>query len=467
MARGPVRVRPRRLGIALRAPPRTGKTGVGRLRPEAAPQQPPGGPTAPMTPVSLWDETAEEARPEDALDGDAEADLAIVGGGFTGLSTALHAAEAGLGVVLLEAHGIGHGGSGRNVGLVNAGLWLPPDAVAARLGEDRGERLVAELGAAPDAVFALIERHQIRCEATRAGTIHAAHARRALTQLEARAAAWRRRGAPVEVLDGPEVARRTGSRAFHGGLLDRRAGTINPMGYARGLARAAAAAGARIAVRTPVVGIERRDGRWRLQTPNGTVHAPCAVLATNAYTGGLWPGLARTFTPLRYFQLATEPLGARASHILPGGEGVWDTAPVMTSLRRDRAGRILVGSMGRVRGGTAGLSRRWAERRLARLVPGLGRVRFEAAWHGRLAMTPDHLPRLHRLAEGLWTPIGYNGRGIGPGTVFGRAMAALAAGAGAGEMPLPVTEAAPVPAAGLRAWALGTGLTAHQFLRSV
>ena len=162
-------------------------------------------------PISLWDRTA----PADAIAGGmaASADLAIVGAGFTGLSAALHAAEQGLSVQVIEARRIGHGGSGRNVGLVNAGLWLPPDQVRAALGEEAGSRLIAGLGDAPDLVFSLIERHGIACEASRNGTIHVAHSAAGLADLRDRARQWQRLGAPVELLSAAEAARRTGTRA--------------------------------------------------------------------------------------------------------------------------------------------------------------------------------------------------------------------------------------------------------------
>ena len=386
--------------------------------------------------ISLWDRTADEADVSAPLEGDAETGIAIVGGGFTGLSTALHAAERGLDCHVLEAQRIGHGGSGRNVGLLNGGTWLPPQDVRARLGEARGARLTEFLGAAPAYVMSLIERHQIRCELTRTGTVHAAHSPRGLADLERRAAEWRRLGAPVDLLSRAEAAETIGSDAFHGGLVDRRAGTLNPMGYVRGLARAAQGAGARISTGTAVRALSRDGGRWIVETDRGRVSARAVVLGTNAYSDDLWPGLRRTFTLIDYFQVATEPLGERADFILPGRQGLWDTAPVMFSVRRDAFGRVVTGSMGRV----TGVSRRWAAGRLRRVFPALGAVAFETAWYGRIALTPDHLPRIHRLADGLYTPIGYNGRGIAPGTVFGRAMAELLAGGREEDLPLPVTE---------------------------
>ena len=216
-----------------------------------------------------------------------------------------------------------------------------------------------------------------------------------------------------------------GSQGFYGGMLDHRAGTINPMGYVRGLARAALAAGARISTGVTVQKLSREGNKWVLKTDRGTVTANAVVLGTNAYSDDLWPGLKQTFTMIHYFQLATTPLGERAAGILRERQGLWDTGAIMFSLRRDAFGRILIGSMGRVIGGENGLSRRWALRNLRRLFPDLGPVEIETSWHGQIAMTPDHLPRIHRLAENLYTPIGYNGRGITPGTIFGKAMARL------------------------------------------
>lgn len=416
--------------------------------------------------ISLWDTSAAEVATTGALRA-GDVDVAIVGGGFTGLSTALHAAEAGLSCQVIEARQIGYGGSGRNVGLVNAGLWLPPQEVRTRLGEKRGSALIDLLGRGPDDVFALIERHGIRCEPHRCGTIHAAHAPRGVADLERRALAWQRLGAPVELLSREATATATGTNAYHAGLLDRRAGTINPMGYARGLARAAIAAGATVATGVTATGLRRHGARWIVDTDHGPVDAGAVVLGTTAYTDALWPGLRRSFTTIAYFQLATEPLGSRAEVILPGRHGLWDTGRVMFSLRKDDFGRLVVGSMGRVVGGARGLSHRWAARRLRHLFPALGPVRFETAWHGQIDMTPDHLPRLHRLAENVYAVIGYNGRGIAPGTVFGRVLAqALARGSDA-DLPLALTDPKPIRSGPLMTRLYDLAFTANQMLKAI
>lgn len=417
--------------------------------------------------LSLWDQTAEEADLGVPMSGDLTVDVAIVGGGYTGLSTALHAAEKGLSACVLEARQIGFGGSGRNVGLLNAGLWLPPQDVRARLGEARGAQLVELLGDAPSYVMSLIERHQIRCELTRSGTIHAAHSPAGMKDLARRAEEWQRLGAPVRLLSQQEASAKIGSEAFFGGLLDARAGTLNPMGYVRGLARAAAAAGARIHTNAGVTKLSRQGEGWRVETCAGTVAAKSVVIATNAYSDDLWPGLKSSFVPIDYFQVATRPLEERVDEILVERQGLWDTGKIMFSLRRDAANRLIIGSMGAVIGGEDGLSERWARRQLARLFPSLGAVEFETTWHGRIAMNSEHMPRIHRLTDELYTPIGYNGRGIAPGTVFGKAMADLLCGGDEADLPMPVTDVEPANARGLQETFYKAVFAANQLFKSI
>jgi glycine/D-amino acid oxidase-like deaminating enzyme len=136
----------------------------------------------------------------------------------------------------------------------------------------------------------------------------------------------------------------------------------------------------------------------------------------------------------------------------------------MFSLRRDAFGRLIIGSMGEVMGG---LSERWAAKKLRQLFADLGPVRFEKAWHGQIAMTPDHLPRILRLDEGLYTPIGYNGRGISPGTMFGKAMAELLSGGSEEALPMPVTDLRKVRSAPVMAPFYRTVFAANQIWRSL
>lgn len=396
------------------------------------------------------------------LEGRVSADVAIIGAGFTGLSAALHLAEAGLRAVVVEAETVGHGGSGRNVGLVNAGLWTPPDAVEAALGLQDGARLNQALGAGPDLVFALIEKHGIACEAVRNGTLHLAPNAAGLRDLAARFAQQERRGAPVRLLGAEETMRRTGTTAYRAALWDGRAGTIQPLAYALGLARAATAAGAVIHQGSPVRAIRRDGAGWDIATAAGTLSASHLIQATNAY--GSQGAAAGPHVPVHYFQLATEPLGAgQRAAILPGGEGCWDTAMVMSSFRLDKAGRLLMGSVGNLEGFGAAAHHGWARRKIARLFPGLKDVAIAAAWSGRIAMTGDHMPKVAEIGPGAVTIWGYSGRGISPGTVFGRAAARWVLGDGDA---FPVTPAPmrPEAMAALRGLYYETGATLAHIL---
>ncbi|MEM7194673.1 MAG: FAD-binding oxidoreductase [Pseudomonadota bacterium] len=417
--------------------------------------------------ISLWDYSARERAVSQEMTADVDTDVAIVGGGFTGNSTALHLAEKGVECHVFEAEKIGYGGSGRNVGLVNPGLWLQPQRVRAKLGDDIGARFVRLLAEAPEYVFSLIEKHNIHCEPRQNGTIHAAHSPAGFEDIRERSEEWKRLGAPVDLLSRDEAAERIGTRVFHGGLLDHRAGTINPMGYVRGLARAAQTAGATVYTGVKVTALKRDQSKWTLETTRGRVRANRVVLGTNAYSDQLWPGLNRCFTMIHYFQCATEPLGQEAESILPERQGVWDTAPIMFNVRRDDYDRLLIGSMGRIVGGENGLTHRWAKRNVRRLFPQLGPVNIQKSWYGQIAMTPDHLPRVYQLDEGLYTPIGYNGRGITPGTIFGRDLANLLTGGNSADLPIPITGFNRVASSFAMSRLYSMAFTANQVWRSL
>lgn len=390
---------------------------------------------------NIWRETAAERRIRPALDGAAAADLIIVGGGYSGVSAALRAAERGLSAIVLEAEEIGHGGSGRNVGLVNAGLWTPPEEINRLLGAAAGERLSKQLAGAPELVFSLIDRLGIACCARRAGTLHVAHAPRGARELAERARQLAARGAPVSLLSKEEAAARTGAETLHGALFDPRAGTVNPLAYCRGLAHAAEQAGARLFEQSRVLTITRSDGAWRVETAGGSATAGALILATGAYhqqTTGAAPIAA---TQVHFFQCATAPLSPnlRAS-VLPGGEGAWDTAQVMTSFRLDPAGRLLIGAVGALDHPGGGAHVGWAARKLAALYPRLAGTAFKGAWFGKIAMTSDHTPKIIRLGPCAYAVGGYSGRGIGPGTLFGAALADAIADADESALPVPARD---------------------------
>ncbi|WP_439549632.1 NAD(P)/FAD-dependent oxidoreductase [Falsiroseomonas sp.] len=391
---------------------------------------------------SLWLATATPAVALLPLDGVAEAEVAIIGAGYTGLSTALALAERGVAVTVLEAEAPGAAASGANGGQVIPGLkHFVPDLVK-DFGEVLGPRLHEAGARDADALFALIERLGIECEATRAGWLQVADNPVALEECRQRCRAWAEWGAPVRMLGAEEVRAITGAAGYLGGWIDERGGSVQPLSLARGLARAALAAGARIHAPSRVTAIRPDGAAWRLETASGALRARRVLLATNAAPGALWPGLAHTIMAVWSFQTATAP----ASGVLPGGQVVSDTRRVLRYWRRDASGRLVVGGKGTLRAPRGLRSFTVPERMRARLYPALPDQPPSFWWGGRVGITPDRLPRLFRLAEGVFAVMQDNGKGVAWCTAAGPALADLLAGAPAEDLPLPpATPLRPIP----------------------
>lgn len=396
--------------------------------------------------VSLWEETAPPGPHFPPLTAARKAEVAVIGAGYTGLSAALHLAEAGRGVVVLEALRVGDRASGRNGGQVIPGVKHDPDELEEMLGPRLGPATVASVGGAAGLVFDLIARHHIDCDAQRSGWLNLGLRAADLPALTRRAAQWQRRGADVAALDAREAARLTGSTVYAGGWIDRRAGTVQPLAYVRGLARAAAAAGARIHASSPVTGLARVGGLWQLDTPGGAVSAPVVILATGTYTDRIADRLRRTLIAVPSFQVATAPLpAALRAAILPEGQAVSDTARLLRYFRLDREGRLVLGTRGFFSHVPLAKALQPHARALAQIYPQLAGQPFTHYWGGLVGMTPDHMPHLHEAGPGLLAALGCNGRGVAIGTLFGRLLAEWAAGRPAAELAYPVSPVRPIP----------------------
>jgi glycine/D-amino acid oxidase-like deaminating enzyme len=408
-------------------------------------------PSSSDLPASAWTATAEPGAETPPLAGDRRADVVVVGAGYTGLSAALHLAERGADVVVLDAGPPGWGGSGRNGGQVIPGLKDDPDELERRFGAETGRRMWQIAGGAADFVFELVARHKISCHARQCGWISGAPTAAAVETLRARVEQWQRRGAPVELLDRRRVAELTGTTCYAGGLLDRRAGALQPLAYAQGLARAAQRAGATVHGGSPATAIEWRAGAWHLSVPGGSVTASQVILATNAYTDDLWPGLRRTLLPVQSYQVATGPLSEDARRgVLPGGQVVSDLRRILFYFRLDADGRLIMGGRGPLNDtGDPALFGR-LERAVATFFPHLGSPAWEHRWSGRVALTTDHLPHLHEPRPGLLIGLGYNGRGVAMATVMGKLLADRTLGASPGDLGWPIVPIAPIPLHALR-----------------
>ena len=396
-------------------------------------------------PRSLYADTARSAPAEAVLNGDLTTEVVIVGGGFTGLSTALHLAEAGVSAVVLEANEPGWGASGRNGGQVNPGLKWTPDQLEAAFGSELGGRMVRMGGEAPDLVFDLIARHGIACEPVRGGTIRAAGGRKSEAGIRDFQAQWQSRGVDITLLDRAGMESEVGTDAYALGCIDRRGGNLNPLGYARGLAEAALKAGGQIFSSTRALKLTRSNGRWQVVTPRGTVTATRVVLATNGYSDDLWPGLRRSIVPVYSSIAATAPLSPNlAASIMPNRPSLYEMSATYAYYRVDAHNRLLMGGRSVMRDSGNFSDYRTLIAYAEKLFPAIEGIEWTHCWNGQVAITPDSLPHVHEPADGLHIGLGYNGRGVAMATAMGRMLARRAAGGSAEELDLPVTRISPM-----------------------
>lgn len=376
-------------------------------------------------PPSLYAETRDALPPFTPLLGEAEADVAIVGGGYTGLSAALHLAQAGYSVALLEAHRVGFGASGRNGGQVGSGQRLEVDELERMAGRDTARRLwdLAEDGKALVRDLAArsgVPFHPGVAHAFRNGREYD-HARAQIGRL-ARDYAYDR----IDALDRDAFRAILPSDRYVAGELDHGAGHLHPLNLALGMARLATDAGAVIHELSPVQGIEHAGhagGVSVLTTDLGRLRARYVVLAANAYLGGLDRKVAARIMPINNYIVATEPLGKRAARVLTRDIAVHDTKFVVNYWRLTPDTRLIFGGGETVTYRFPKDIAAKVRKPLLEIYPGLADVRLTHAWGGALAITRTRMPCVMRPAANCLSVSGYSGHGVALATLAGRMMA--------------------------------------------
>ncbi|GAB4234720.1 MAG: FAD-binding oxidoreductase [Kiloniellaceae bacterium] len=381
-------------------------------------------------PRSYYVETARELQPAPALAGEVTCDVCVVGGGFTGVATALQLAERGYKVVLLEAHRIGWGASGRNGGQLSGGQRVDPESMEKIVGKERA-RLLWDLGEeAKNLVKQRIARHGIDCD-LKPGIIGAgikpAHAKE--MQDHARFMRDDYGYDHIRPLSREELRGLVASDSYHGGYLDSDAAHLHPLNYVLGLARAGREAGAVLHELSPALEIIRDQGRPGVRTAKGRVTADFLVLACNGHLGGLEPRIASTIMPINNFVIATEPLSeARAREIIANDAAVADSKYVIDYYRFSADHRLLFGGGESYRMNypedIAGLVRRC----MLRVFPQLGDVAIDYAWGGKVAITMNRLPAFGRLDDNILYAQGFSGQGVALTTLAGKVIAEAVAG---------------------------------------
>lgn len=422
-----------------------------------------------------WAASAGPAPAPRPLRGDARVEIAIIGGGYTGLSCAYHLArEHGIEALVLEAGPIGWGASGRNGGFCGlGGTRLGYGAMAERFGLEETRRYFALQKAGVALVRGLAEAEGLDIEPAGEGEHVVAHKPGRLAALSGKAllverlfgerwAVWRREELAERLLDAPEA---------HGCLVIPHYFGLHPLRYARGLAGAAEAAGARVHAGSPVTGWEREGRYHRLRSPGGTVMAERVLVATNGYTPeAIVAALAGRTLPALSSILVTRPLtpAEQAAHGWTRPALLADTRNLLFYIRLLRDGRLLFGARGGTDASPAAFARRqaWMRRRLATKFPAWAGVEIEHAWWGLVCLARDLHPHLAWLDQDrrTLTALAYHGSGVAFSTMLGRAAAALLAGKEP-DPPVPAFLRRPPPRFPLpraRLWALRAAYLGYQ-----
>ncbi len=368
---------------------------------------------SPISPGLSWYEASVPERPEyPELDGSRQADVVIIGGGYTGLSAAYHLAKQGADVVLIEAERFGDGASGRNGGQFGTGQRTWAEDLEAEYGYERAKALFDVAEEAKAYLLAFASEHQIDMDYV-PGQISVVHKPRYLKQYERHAELMQSRfNYPhLRFIGRDETAALLGSSRYHGGVYDAGTGHIHPLKLLIGTAKAAKAAGAKLYENTKATGINTASGRVEVATTRGTIVAKNAFIAVNAYGGTLEPISASHVMPIRSFIGATVPLG-NDSPVIPGGESIDDSRFVVRYFRRSKDGRLLFGGREAYTADNPREISTHIRRQIAEIYPALGNVEITHAWGGSVGITMPRQPFVREVMPGVISAGGYSGHGV-------------------------------------------------------
>ena len=398
---------------------------------------------------AYWAATSGESASYQCFSGALRVKAAIVGGGYSGLSAALHLAKSGVEAALLEAKSIGWGASGRNAAGLS-GIWpaAAPSQIEAEYGPERGARMNEMIARSANTVAALIEEYRIRADLRLNGLFIAAHRDAAAPALEAIAAEWSERGNPMSMLAGGDLKDALRTERYSSALKIHNGGTLNPLSYARGLARAARKEGALIFERSAVRQVRKDGALWKLTTNDGEIVADWVICATNAYTGSLSATVASSFYRLPLAVIASAPIDNVDDYFPRGGAPLADSNNTNLFWFFVNGEKRMIASVLPPATGALSPAKLGAhfERKLRRVYPDAPAMAWTNAWTGDIALRPDRSPKIFRLGSRFLAPCGYSGQGIATATALGREIAAaiLTNDDNASAMPFDAPDKAPL-----------------------
>ncbi len=368
---------------------------------------------SPIAPGISWYQATVGERPTyPELDGSRTCDVAIIGGGYTGLQAAYHLAKAGVSVVLIEASRFGDGASGRNGGQLGTGQRSWPEELEEEIGFERSKALFDLAEDAKKHLLTFATEHQIDIDFM-PGQMNVAHKASYEKDFRdnAEIAATRYGYTHAAFMDRAETQERLGSTRYFCGVRDAGTGHIHPLKLLIGLARAAAASGAQVFEMTKATAIRQGGGKVTIDTPRGQITADKALIACNGYIGDLEPVTASHVMPIRSFIGATAPLG-EGSPVLPGGEAVADSRFVVRYFRKSKDGRLLFGGREAYTSDNPRDISQHIRRQIAEIYPALDNVEITHAWGGSVAITMPRQPFVREVMPGVTSIGGYSGHGV-------------------------------------------------------
>lgn len=410
---------------------------------------------------SWYVETAKPFAALPPLDDDVQADVCVVGAGYTGLGAALALAERGVRVVVLEAARVGSGGSGRNGGQIHVGQRRDQPWLEKAVGQDDALALWRLAEDARRYLLDTIAQRKIACD-LRMGLIHADHRPGMEAENRAHIDLLRDRYGydALEPIGREALTAELGTDVYFGGVVDRGGGHVHPLNLALGLARAALAEGAEIHEETRVTAWRRSAGRILVETARGRVICDQLILTGDGYGDGLSPRIDARVMPINNFILTTEPLGADADLIIRSDAAVSDSRFVVNYFRKTPDGRLLFGGGENYTPWFPKNLAAFVRKRMLRVYPRLHDARITHAWGGTLGITMTRAPYAATLAPGVRTITGYSGQGVTLAPWCGRLMAEAACGETEGFDLLTRLPTPPFPGGRLLRWpALAAGMS--------
>ncbi|SFO96865.1 Glycine/D-amino acid oxidase [Bradyrhizobium sp. Ghvi] len=421
---------------------------------------------------SLWEATAEPARAFPVMSGEQQADVVIIGAGYTGLSAAHHIAKSGLSPVVLEANRPGWGASGRNGGVITAKFRLSFREIDAVHGRAVAKRMYEIAHESTDMVEELVSEYGIAsANLTRTGQVKAAHNETTLKAAidEANWMAREMGSAETRILDKHGVRDETGSDIFVGGVLNPGSGGIHPLNYLRGLADGVARRGVPIFQESPVMRLRRAGDGVVAETPQGAVRAKQVIIATNSYSDltGATAQMQRTLIPFRSALIATEKLPRNlAGKLMPTGRTYTETKRMMRWFRMVN-NRVIFGGRGAFGKQDSQAAFDALRKAMVGIFPDLAEVPLEYKWSGLVAMTLDSVPHIGRIDDRTLVSLGYNGAGVAMSSLMGRYLAAFVRGERPDVGLLDVSRMKPIPFYPLREPAVRMVAGWYQFLDAI